>query len=112
MSEPYDEDRAAAARQALHAAEEALSAAVSRYEVHTGIRPPNRRGKAVGVVQEVVPGGGMEVRHCPHDHAPGKHRVADLTTAETEAALKCAEAWVAEQMDAGNLIRLPVDRAG
>ena len=44
---------------------------IPHYEAGHGIRPPNRRGRYRAVAWECVPGGGMELWHCDHDHAPG-----------------------------------------
>jgi hypothetical protein len=99
-----DEDLAyLAAREAAHAAEEALLAASQWYEVGVGIRPPRKSGKVRGVAREHVEGGGLELWHCDHDHAPGVRSIQQLTPAQREAAEACAGAWVREQQAVGGL---------
>lgn len=102
------EDAYAVARQAAHEAEEAESVAVSRYEAGAGIRPPRKSGKVRGVLHEIVPGGGMELRHCDHDHAPGVRDCGQLTPAQRAEAAACARAWAETEIAAGRLYPWPV----
>ncbi len=112
MSEPYSESAEyLAARDAAHAAEEALIEAGSWYEVHSGIRLPRKSGKVRGVLAERVPGGGMELWHCDHDHAPGVRRCPDLTPEQHAAAENCARAHAEQEKRAGRLFDWPVRSA-
>ncbi len=81
-----------------------------RYEVSAGIRPPRRSGRVRGVAYAVEPGGGMEIWHCEHDHAPGVHDMRNVPDAQREDAYQCAERWLEEQMARGARPRLPVVR--
>lgn len=102
------EDAYAAARQAAHEAAEAEIVAVSRYEAGAGIRPPRRSGKVRGVLHEIVPGSGMEIWHCDHDHAPGVHDCRQLTAEQRTEAVACARNWAGGQIAAGHLYPWPV----
>lgn len=102
------EDGYVAARQAAHEAAEAESIAVSRYEAGAGIRPPRRSGKARGVLREIVPGGGMEIWHCEHDHAPRVHDCRQLSAEQRAEAVACARNWAGGQIAAGHLYPWPV----
>jgi hypothetical protein len=109
MSEPFSESpEYLAARAAAHEAEEALLIAGSWYEVHPGIRPPRRGGKVRGVLEERVPGGGMELWHCEHDHAPGVRSIRDLTPDQEAEANACARAHAEREKRAGRLFGWPV----
>lgn len=103
------EDAIIAARRAAHQAEEALSAAVSRYTIGYGIRPPNSRGKLRGVAREIVPGGGMELWSCQHDHATGLHDVRQVSSFQRRQAQLCAADWLDEQIQDGRLPSLPIE---
>lgn len=84
---------------------------VPRYEAGTGIRPASAsRGRFRGIAREVTDGGGMELWACPHDHAPGVRRVQDADSFSREAALRCAEDWLAVKIRLGDLAELPVTR--
>jgi len=78
------------------------------YTAGSGIRPPTRRGKVRGVAREIVPGGGMELWHCDHDHAPGVRSCQDLTVAQRTDALQCAQAWLNRQIAARLIMDMPV----
>lgn len=106
-----EDELAIAARRARIAAEETEIITVSRYEVYPGIRPPRKSGKIRGVAAEVVPGGGLELWSCEHDHAPGVRRVQDLTPQQAAEAMGCAESYLAGRMDNGTLHRMRVVRA-
>jgi len=84
---------------------------VPHYEISAGIRPPSRRsGKLRGVVYEIVPGGGMELWYCDHDHAPGIRDMRQVTRFQREEAYQCAERRVASQIAEGRLYLLPAQR--
>ena len=100
-----------AARAAAHAAEEELLKAGSWYEVHSGIRPPRKSGKVRGVLEERVPGGGMELWSCEHDHAPGVKDIRQLTPDQHQAAEDCARAHAEQEKLAGRLFGWPVREA-
>ena len=85
---------------------------IPHYEAGHGIRPPNRRGRYRAVAWELVPGGGMELWHCDHDHAPGVRKVQDASETEREAAEQCARNWLAGRISDGHLHPLPVIREG
>jgi hypothetical protein len=85
---------------------------IPHYEAGAGIRPPNRRGRVRAVAWEIVPGGGMELWHCDHDHAPGVRNVQLLGPDEREAAFRCAAEWLAGRIADGHLHPLPVIREG
>jgi hypothetical protein len=112
MSEPYGASpEYLAARAIAHAAGEALLRASQWYEVHAGIRPPRRSGKVRGVLAEHVEGGGLELWHCGHDHAPGVRRIPDLTPEQEAAAVACAIEHAEQEKLAGRLSDWPVRRA-
>jgi hypothetical protein len=79
-----------------------------RYEARAGIRPASKKGKVRGVASEVVPGGGIELRYCDHDHAPGVRDCRALTGAQRAEAAQCASGWLASQITGGYLTDLPV----
>ena len=78
------------------------------YLAGQGIRPPDRRGKVRGVAHECVPGGGMELWHCDHDHALGVRSCLQLTDTQRAEAQSCAAAWLQRQILDGRLYSLPV----
>jgi hypothetical protein len=80
----------------------------AHYEAGLGIRPPRKSGKVRGVAREVVPGGGAELWHCDHDHAPGVRSCQILTPAQQEEASRCARDWIAGQIRDGALLDMPV----
>lgn len=83
-------------------------AVTAHYEAGAGIRPPTRTGTFCAVAREVVHGGGMELWHCGHDHAPGV-RIAYQASPEQHAeAVQCARAWLQHQISTGTLADLPV----
>jgi hypothetical protein len=84
---------------------------IAHYEPGLGIRPPRRGGKVRGVARELEPGGGMELWHCDHDHAPGVHDVRELAPSQRAAATRCARDWLVAQIRDGHLHRLPVQEA-
>lgn len=86
-----------------------MSAAVSRYTIGYGIRPPDSRGKLRGVAREIVPGGGMELWSCQHDHAPGLRSVRDVSAFQRGQAQLCAADWLDGEIAAGRLHPLPIE---
>jgi hypothetical protein len=70
------------------------------YTAGLGIRPPTRRGK--------VPGGGMELWSCGHDHATGVRSCQDLTDAQRAEAQACSKAWLEQQIAGGLIVAMPV----
>lgn len=102
-----------AARAAAHAAEEALLLASQWYEAGLGIRPPRKSGRVRGVAREHVEGGGMELWACEHDHAPGARSCLQLTQAQRDEAVTCAETWIRQEQASGRLFAgWPVKRDG
>lgn len=90
---------------------EAKRETVPHYEATAGIRPAHGRGGRVrGVAYEYVPGGGVELHSCDHDHAPGVRDCRKLTPKQRDAAADCAAEWLAGQISAGELNDLPVTR--
>jgi hypothetical protein len=85
---------------------------IPHYEAGNGIRPPNSRGRYRAVAWETVPGGGMELWHCGHDHAPGVRDVRRASDAQREAAIACARAYLDGRIADGSLYPLPVIREG
>ena len=81
-----------------------------RYEVSAGMRPPRKSGRVRGVVYEAEPGGGMEIWHCDHDHAPGVRDCRLLTEGQRAQAYACAGSWLREQISRGFRTELPVVR--
>ena len=81
------------------------------YEISAGVRHPTRlSGKVRGVVYENVPGGGLELWYCDHDHAPGIRNMRRISDGQREDAYRCAEDWVSGQIADGSLHLLPVRR--
>jgi len=78
------------------------------YEAGLGIRPPRKGGRVRGVAHEVVVGGGMELWHCDHDHAPGVRNCQQLTDVQRAEAQECSRAWIQEQIEQGRLYPMPV----
>lgn len=85
---------------------------IAHYEAGLGIRPPRKSGKVRGVAREVVPGGGMELWSCDHDHAPSVRSCLDLTRDQHAEATRCARDWLATQIHDGHLTRMPVRDEG
>jgi hypothetical protein len=79
-----------------------------RYVAGHGIRPPRRGGKVRGVAREIVPGGGVELWHCDHDHAPGIRDCRKLGSLQRAEAQQCAAAWLDRQVAAGRITAMPV----
>ena len=71
------------------------------YEAGYGIR--DARGPSP------MPGGGMELWACQHDHAPGVRDCRQLTTAQRKEAAACAAAWAENEITAGALYPMPVE---
>jgi hypothetical protein len=80
----------------------------AHYEAGSGIRPPHKGGKVRGVAHEIVPGGGMELWHCDHDHAPGVKDCRKLTAEQRADAAACAEAHLRAEISAGRLPDMPI----
>jgi hypothetical protein len=78
------------------------------YVAGSGIRPPRRDGKYRGVAREIVPGGGLELWACDHDHAPGVRSCQLVTEAQRAEAEQCAVAWLARQIVDGFIVSWPV----
>lgn len=88
------------------------SRTTAHYEASVGIRPPRAKaGRVRGVAYEMVPGGGMELWHCGHDHAPGVNDMQRILPHQYEAAANCAEEWLNSQVFSGALQPMPVTRA-
>jgi hypothetical protein len=80
----------------------------AHYEAGSGIRPPRRGGRYRAVAHEVVPGGGMELWHCDHDHAPGIRSCQQVSDAQRAEAETCAAVWLRGQIEDGRLYSMPV----
>jgi hypothetical protein len=81
------------------------------YEAAAGIRPPYKRtGRVRGVAYEMGPGGGVELWHCEHDHAPGVRVMPSILPGQRETAEECAEEWLTGQIRDGHLPPLPIQR--
>lgn len=80
-----------------------MKEAEPHYEAGSGIRPPRRGGKVRAVAREVVPGGGMELWHCDHDHAPGVRDMRQVTQAQRDVTEACAATWLAGEIADGRL---------
>lgn len=79
------------------------------YEVHAGIRPPSRtRGKVRAVVFEKVPGGGVDIFTCAHDHAPGVHRCQDISPDQLAEVIRCGRMWTENQIARHQRPALPI----
>jgi hypothetical protein len=84
----------------------------AHYEAGSGIRPPRKSGRFRAVAREVVPGGGLELWHCEHDHAPGVRDVRQASEEQRVSAQACALAWLARQIEDGHLYAMPAWREG
>jgi hypothetical protein len=80
----------------------------AHYEAGSGIRPARRGGRFRAVAHEVVPGGGLELWACDHDHAPGVRDVRQVSDAQRAGAEACAAEWLARQIEDGHLYSMPV----
>jgi hypothetical protein len=78
------------------------------YTGGSGIRPPRKSGRYRGVAWEIVPGGGMELWHCDHDHAPGVHSCPQVSDAQRTEAEQCAMTWLEQQIAGGLITGWPV----
>lgn len=78
------------------------------YTAGSGIRPPTRSGKVRGVAWEFVPGGGMELWHCDHDHAPGVRSMQLVSDVQRAEAEQCAVTWLRTQAGSGLIMDMLV----
>jgi hypothetical protein len=70
----------------------------AHYVAGLGIRPPRKGGRVRGVAHGFEPGGGMELWHCDHDHAPGVKDCRKLTPEQRKAAIDCSAKWLRGQV--------------